>query len=146
MVGLPCHPTNCFGFQGITRFVFVNELPLKSLMRSLYRPPLWWNNENFLMPMCVFSAETCGFSLKWTAAWYIQVTVYWDFFLRKPLNTLWKGLFFFPLAHECTSHFLMNRIHNARRYLRSSIWSIEYACKWGGREFVCDTGESVSES
>lgn len=101
VMGLPCHLTNRFGFQGITKFVFVNKLSLKSLMRSLYRPPLWPNNEKFLVPKCVFSGGTHGFSLKWTVAWFVQVTVYWDFFLRRLLNALWKGLsfsffFFFP--------------------------------------------------
>lgn len=39
VMGLPCHPTSHFGFQGITRFLFVNKLLLKPLMRSLHRPP-----------------------------------------------------------------------------------------------------------
>lgn len=46
VMGLPCHPASHFlltplGFQGIGQFVFVSALPLKSLVRSLYRAPLW---------------------------------------------------------------------------------------------------------
>lgn len=72
VMGLPCHPTNHFGFQGITAFVFINKVPLKWLMRSLYRPPLWQNNENFFMPVYMCLVETCRFNFKWTVAGYYR--------------------------------------------------------------------------
>lgn len=67
------------------------------------------------------------------------------FHSQKTLECSLKRPPFFSLAHECISHFLMNRIHNARRYLKSSIWSIEYACKQAGRELVCDTSKACLE-